>query len=85
MVNYYFEINDNIADRIGGKYYTTSSFVSGDLFWHTLSHTLMQYSDRAWCEQDGRVWFVKHRTELSPIVDMKEFMWVKLKAESALG
>lgn len=38
-------------------------------------------AERAWEERDGSVTLVKNRYSDILTVDMKEFMWIKLKAE----
>jgi hypothetical protein len=81
VANFYFEIKDSLANLwSGGKYFTTDKNTTENFA--PTSQNLMDLSDRVWCEQQGTVWFVKHRADLTTEVDMKEFMWVKLKAES---
>lgn len=80
MADFYFEVNDSLANKwIGGKYFVTSKDKTGN-FAQT-SQNLLQHSDRVWCEQQGTVWFIKHRVCTFTEVDMKEFMWIKLKAQ----
>jgi len=41
------------------------------------------YSDRVWLEGDTEVKYFKNRfTGDDTVVDMKEFMWIKLKAQT---
>lgn len=62
----------------GAKYFTTNKFTAR---FAEQSEQLSQCSDRVWCEQEGYVWYVKHRTNPTADVDMKEFMWIKLQAK----
>lgn len=45
---------------------------------------IMDFSQRIWVEEGGHVFFLKHRYSSpgSTVVDMKEFMWVKLKSKA---
>jgi hypothetical protein len=83
VADFYFEINDRVTARTGGKYFTTSKDTTEKF--PGQSKRLLQYSDRAWCEQEGAVWFIKHRMDPTTEVDMKEFMWIKLKSQTVKG
>jgi hypothetical protein len=83
VANFYFEIADCMIDKVGGKYYMTSKSITSNLAGK--SQRLLEYSDRAWCEQKGAVWFIKHRMDPTAEVDLKEFMWIKLSAEDVRG
>lgn len=82
MANIYFEIADCAIPEFEKKYFV----VDGGLH-RAVSSRYMQHSERAWMEQEGKVWFIKHRylNRDHAVVDMKEFMWVKLKAETVRG
>jgi hypothetical protein len=80
VANFYFEIADVMVDDAGGKYFTTNKNANDNFaIW---AQRLMLYSNRVWCEQEGKVWFIKHRHENSPTVDLAEFVWVKLQSKS---
>jgi hypothetical protein len=83
VADIYFELNDSVADRVGGKYFTASK--NSTYKFAMQSHRLLMHSDRAWCEDKGSVWFIKHRQDPTAEVDMKEFMWIKLSAETVHG
>lgn len=83
VADVYFEIADCAIPQFGRKYFVAHEIDSG--VFRARRADYLQHSDRAWMEQDGRVWFVKHRYITSPTVDMKEFMWVKLSAETVHG
>ena len=75
MANFYFEV--------GSKYFIANKDIDSNFGAGT--YILMNRSSRVWCEQDGHVWFTKNRTDPTTEVDMKEFMWVKLSAETVHG
>jgi hypothetical protein len=79
-MNVFFEIADCAVEEFGHKYlalYNVESVaISG-----TGAHR-MQVSERVWAEGKSGVKYLKNRTtgsKDSPI-DMKEFVWVKLKS-----
>jgi hypothetical protein len=83
VANVYYEIADCVIPEFGGRYFVSHGVENAYVpRWRA---EYLQHSERAWMEQEGRVWFVKHRYITSPTVDMKEFMWVKLKAETVHG
>ena len=81
MADYYYEINDCVVDEFGGKYFVVHNTI-GDAM-EAGGYKITAASDRVWKERNGEVWYIKNRTipNDSP-VDLKEFMWVKLSAES---
>ena len=80
MVDFYYEIADVLIDK---RLYKNKYYVSSE----EIPNTLMIDSCRVWGERDGHVWWVKHRSGLPHeiLVDMKEFMWVKLTAKAING
>lgn len=81
-MNAYFELADVVADKLGNKYYVVHGIEdTGQLFFRC--RNLIQNSDRAWLEDSVKVSFIKHRWEVSPVLDLKEFMWIKLKCVQA--
>ena len=80
---FYFEVNDRSVKRYGGKYFVVSKNRFEVI--PAATNRLLQLSDRAWCEQEGCVWYIKHRKDPTTEVDLKEFMWIKLKAETIHG
>lgn len=81
MADVYFEIADCSIPKFGRKY-----FVSHEADTTPVGRIpYLQHSDRAWMEHEGNVWFIKHRYITSPTVDLKEFMWIKLKSETVHG
>jgi hypothetical protein len=79
VVNIYYELADQSTTLFGGKYFTNNGIGDSKSIYGL---NLYSNSDRVWMEQDGKVWFIKNRHLLRPPVDMKEFMWIKLKAET---
>ena len=81
MGDYYFELVDCMVDHYGGKYFAVAN---KDIL-QQLGHNntmLIQNSERVWCEEGGVVRYVKHRSgNMFAPVDLKEFMWIKLKAK----
>jgi len=92
-MNVYYEIADACIDRYNGdkylvqtdvvEYYITNPKTFEPVKYLNFKTKPMQFANRAWLESDDGVRFVKHRyvDETSP-VDMKEFMWIKLKAQT---
>jgi hypothetical protein len=82
VASFYFDIHDSAVKKWGSKYIAAHNIDS--VLRAGGSTDLTALAQRIWCEQDGNVWFVKHRT--SNIrrleVDMKEFMWIKLNSKS---
>jgi len=79
--DYYFELADCVVDHYSGKYFTVTN---KDILEQLGSKDLMlvQNSERVWCEEGAGVRYVKHRYgNMFAPVDLKEFMWIKLKAK----
>lgn len=83
VANYYYELSDIVLHNWDSKYYVVhvrggyDAMMAGGV-------AVTMNSNRIWRQDnDGSVRFVKHREESSQTasVDMKEFMWVKLKAK----
>lgn len=83
-MNVFFELADCVVDPECGKYFAAYDVRKSEAIAGIRYRTLMQNSDRAWAEEDGKVRFLKHRYSeaSSTSVDMKEFMWVKLRSTS---
>ena len=88
-MNIYFEFNEtqigakysNFGGRIPAKYcvrHCVTDLPGGPLY----PHRLMFSAERIWQEDDNGVKFIKHRSAYlkDAVVDMKEFMWIKLSA-----
>lgn len=83
-MNIYFEINKDLADR---EFNGCTNFVQHDVVVRNNGEDVrfnlraMQCSNRAWEESEKGIRYVKYRFGGPiPKVDMKEFMWVKLKS-----
>lgn len=82
MANFYYELHEGAVNQMGGKHHVvhsswaTDAMVAGG-YWIT------QHSDRIWREDSSGIRFVKNRFHaLGDPIDLKEFMWIKLKAQS---
>jgi hypothetical protein len=85
-MNVFFELGDYAVKDFGGKYfalYNTSKIKDSKIKVVTAHERyLMMYSERVWAEEEDDVRYLKNRMtgrKDSPI-DMKEFVWVKLKS-----
>ena len=81
MTVVYCELSDDSAARLNlPKYFTyhsTSFGVHG-------KDNLLHWADRIWIQDDQGIRYAKNRNsdpDTTP-VDMKEFMWIKLKSET---
>ena len=84
MANYYYEISDAVLSDWDGKYHMAHARGGYDAMMAGGFAVTLQ-SNRIWRQDnDGSVKFVKHRLEdpKTAQVDLKEFMWVKLKAKT---
>lgn len=84
MANYYYEISDAVQSDWDGKYHMAHARGVQDAMTAGGFAVTLQ-SKRIWRQDnDGSVKFVKHREEdpKTAQVDLKEFMWVKLKAKT---
>jgi hypothetical protein len=80
-VNVFFELGDYAVKDFGGKYFALYNTPKIKVV-TAPERYLMMYSERVWAEEDHGVRYLKNRTtgiKDSPI-DMKEFVWVKLKS-----
>lgn len=77
--NYYFEFSDNVLSM---KLFP-SKHMTGTGRFHGWREYAMN-AERIWSEHSGSVFFIKNRTwaMAKPPVDLKEFMWIKLKAQN---
>lgn len=76
MMNVYYEINKNVAER----------YFNGVTNWVEKvdpagrhNRRALAFSERAWLESKKGVEYIKNRNPPTK-VDMEEFMWVKLKS-----
>jgi len=79
MINYYFEFSDTVAEKMDINKYVTRRLI---LNWQNIyrnGYNLGHMANRVWCEDEASVCFVKNRFAHADDVDMKEFMWIKLK------
>lgn len=88
MLNIYYEISPAIVDRVGGKYFVQQNvhveLGEASSIYLSYNRPLMQYSDRAWLEDDEGVRFLKNRfVDISAPVDSTEFIWMKLSAKES--
>lgn len=87
----YFEFNEahigakysNFGKTIPAKYcvrHCATDLAGGPI----APHRLMYSAERIWQEDSTGVKFIKHRSVYlkDAVVDMKEFMWIKLRAET---
>lgn len=81
MADFYYELHKGSVDQMGGKYHVVHSR-SGDAMMAG-GYWITQHSDRIWKEDVNTVCFVKNRFHaLGDPIDLKEFMWIKLKAQT---
>jgi hypothetical protein len=81
-MNVFFELGDYAVKDFGGKYFALYNTPKIKVV-TALERYLMMYSERVWAEEEDDVRYLKNRTtgiKDSPI-DMKEFVWVKLKSQ----
>lgn len=84
MADFYYEIAECAVSTWGSKYNVAYSRTGDAMMAGGVSITL--HSDRIWREDSTGVRFVKNRFQaLGDPIDLKEFMWVKLKAENIRG
>ena len=85
MANFYYELHQSSVNQMGGKHHVVYSR-AGDAMMAG-GYWITQHSDRIWKEDGNGVSFVKHRFGIpdETTVDLKEFMWIKLKAETLRG
>jgi len=76
MQTLYFELNEDTAARLDLPRYVFHNYT------HPKYYYLMFQADRVWLEDEQRVVFAKNRFEdrTTAVVDMKEFMLVKLRS-----
>jgi len=80
VASFYFDLHDSAVHEMVSKYHVVHSRTGDAMmaggYWMT------QHSDRIWKEDSSGVCFVKNRYNIDyKTVDLKEFMWVKLKAK----
>jgi hypothetical protein len=76
MNYYYYELADCVLSRTyPNKYVTSISEIGGSPVY---DHTLL--SQRVWLENEDGVLLLKNRFSGDSRVDIKEFMWIKLKS-----
>lgn len=83
-MNVFFELAESLVGRkevgLPGRYFAVYGAESGNEV-QGRHLKLMQFSDRVWAEDNNGVRFMKHRYAYpTPKVDLKEFMWVKLRS-----
>lgn len=83
VADYYYEISDAILHNRESKYYVAHVRGGHDAMMAG-GATVTMNSERIWRQDNDSVRYVKHRYEdvNTAVVDLKEFMWVKLKAET---
>lgn len=81
-MNVYFEISDSILERFDGRKYLAWRGLKKGTFIKHFSYNLLSLSDRAWSEDEDGVHYLKNRhNDISTaVVDMVEFMLVKLRS-----
>lgn len=81
MADFYYELHDSAVSTWGSKYNVAYSR-TGDAMMAG-GYMITQHSNRIWKEDSNGVSFVKNRFQaLSDPIDLKEFMWIKLKAQT---
>jgi hypothetical protein len=83
VADFYYELHDGAVSIWGAKYHVVYS-ITGDAM-QAGGYDITQHSNRIWCEQGDTVWYVKNRFTNVPDVDLKEFMWIKLKSQTLRG
>lgn len=84
-MNVFFELSEYVVGSkllgLSGRYFAIYGVEPGNEV-RGEHRRIMMYSERVWAEDDnGYVRFMKHRYEYpTPTIDMKEFMWVKLRS-----
>jgi len=85
MMNLYYEIAEALEQKFAHKFYVL--YDADDAKWPTLGDLeLAIRSTRIWCETENGVVYTKHRDDRmrNAVVDLEEFMWVKLKSSPIL-
>jgi hypothetical protein len=82
VANFYYEISILCEKEWGGRHFVKHSRSGDAMMAGGFAATMA--SDRIWKEENGDVRYIKHRYEdpANTVVDLKEFMWIKLKAEN---
>ena len=88
IMNVYYEFLDSCIDKefsnfgfmIPSKYGVRLNILEGDPVAPFVPGRLALSANRIWIEDEAGVHFIKHREDVDPEVDLKEFMFVKLKA-----
>lgn len=84
MANFYYELHQGAIKELGHKYFVATG-KTGDAAMAG-GWAVTQHSDRIWREDGNEIRFVKNRYNIDyNSVDLKEFMWVKLSAETIKG
>lgn len=85
MADFYYEISDSVLGNYDSKYHVVNASRNSDAMMAG-GYRITQESDRIWREDGNTIHFVKNRFHaLGDPIDLKEFMWVKLKAEAFRG
>ena len=84
MSNYYYEFSDEVAANLGWPKYIAHTNPFHGHSWATIymnGRSLGHMAERVWREDEDGVHFVKNRFGgHAADVDLKEFMWIKLKS-----
>lgn len=67
---------------VGGKILMKELKQGTNIYANHSIYVYMQMADRAWEESNKGVKLIKHRFNSSDEVDMEEFMWIKLRADT---
>ena len=89
VASFYYEINDSILehrlvnrDGYECKYYVVHSSRHSDAMMAG-GYKITKDSDRIWKEDSNGIRFVKNRYTIDwATVDLQEFIWIKLRAET---
>jgi recombinational DNA repair protein RecR len=82
VADYYYEINDLIADMFDGKYFVVHNRFGDAMMAAGSNINITLAADRIWKEHNGEVLYIKNRTVPNNTpVDLQEFMWVKLSSK----
>ena len=81
-MNVFFELGDYAVKDFGNKYFALYNTPKIKVVTPALERYLMMYSERVWAEEEDGVRYLKNRTTgIKDLpIDMKEFVWVKLKS-----
>jgi len=80
MMNVYYEYAPAVTASLGITHLYWARYNVDDGY--TVDFTSMRFSNRVWVEDEFKIKYIKYRWDSpAPAVDLKEFMWVKLRSK----